>query len=95
MLFAVPVRPGMRARIPAVVHVDGSARPQAVTREANPRFHALLHAFAAHTGVPVLLNTSFNVAGEPRVCRPPEAVAAAVAMPLDALVLGDFLALPA
>ena len=67
MLFACPVRPDRRDRIPAVWHCDGTARVQIVRREANPRFHELLSCFFAQTGVPMVLNTSFND-NEPIVC---------------------------
>jgi len=82
------VREARRALIPAVVHVDGSARPQTVTRAANPRFHALIEAFEALTGVPMLLNTSFNE-NEPIVCRPEEALDCFLRTQMDRLVLGD------
>lgn len=91
MLFVVPVRPAWRDRLPAVTHVDGTARVQTVRAEMNPRFHALLSAFEVRTGLPILLNTSFNVKGQPIVCTPAEAVDTAIAAGLDALVLGDFL----
>ncbi len=85
--------------LPAVTHVDGSARPQVVDPEASPRFAALLAAFERHTGCPVLLNTSFNVAGEPIVATPADALMTFAAAGLDALVLEDCLldrrALPA
>jgi carbamoyltransferase len=64
-----PVRPEWRGRLAAVTHVDGTARVQAVDAETSPRFHALLHAFGSRSGIPVLLNTSFNLAGEPIVSR--------------------------
>ncbi|HEU5431800.1 MAG TPA: carbamoyltransferase C-terminal domain-containing protein, partial [Thermomicrobiales bacterium] len=70
MLFVHDVRPDRADRIPAVRHVDGTARIQTVNRAHNPRFHALLTAFGARTGVPVLVNTSFNTRGEPIVCTP-------------------------
>jgi len=75
--------------IAAVVHVDGTARLQTVDRTASPRFHALLRAFGALTGVPVLLNTSFNIAGEPIVCSPADACRCFGAADLDGLVLGE------
>jgi carbamoyltransferase len=75
MLLVQPVRAEARERIPAVTHVDGTARLQSVTRDANPDYHRLIGAFAARTGVPVILNTSFNLRGEPIVHRPEEAVA--------------------
>ena len=83
----------------AVTHVDGSARPQTVDRHVQPRYAALLEAFLQLTGCPVLLNTSFNVAGEPIVCSPVDALFTFSSADLDALVLEDFLldagALPA
>jgi carbamoyltransferase len=91
MLQAARVRSGKRERIPAVVHVDGSARVQTVERATNPRFHALLRAFERRTGVPVLLNTSFNDRGEPLVETPGDALATFLATELDALALGDHL----
>jgi carbamoyltransferase len=89
MTRVVPVRESRRGEIPAVVHVDGTARVQTVARGAEPRFHALIAAFAERTRVPVLLNTSFNVAGEPIVCSPEDAVRCFTAADLDGLVLGD------
>ncbi len=75
---------------PAPTHVDGTGRLQTVTREANPRYHALISAFRDLTGVPVVLNTSFND-NEPIVCRPEEAIDCFLRTQMDALVLGDFL----
>lgn len=90
MTLAFAVRPGKRSQIPAPTHVDGTGRLQTVTREANPRFHALISAFRDLTGVPVVLNTSFND-NEPIVCRPEEALDCFERTQMDALVLGDFL----
>jgi carbamoyltransferase len=90
MLFAPPIRPGLTARIPAVAHVDGTARIQLVHREANPRFHELISRFHARTGVPMVLNTSFNDS-EPIVCSPTDAVRTFLATRIDVLVLGDLL----
>jgi carbamoyltransferase len=73
MLFACPVRTERRDRIPAIVHQDGSARLQLVTRESNPRFHELISCFFARTGVPLVINTSFNDS-EPIVCTPTDAI---------------------
>ena len=84
-----PVRPEARSRIAGVVHVDGSGRLQTVERDELPRLHALLGLFEARAGVPVLLNTSFNVAGEPIVCSPEDACRCFRAAGLDGLVLGD------
>jgi carbamoyltransferase len=89
MLFAVPVREGKRAEIPAVTHVDGSARVQTLREEENPRFYALIRAFYELTGVPILLNTSFNVNSEPIVNTPAEAIRCFLGTGIDLLVLGD------
>jgi carbamoyltransferase len=67
MLFALPTRPERIGQIPAVVHVDGTCRAQTVTRGQNPKWYDLILAFSRETGVPLLLNTSFNLAGEPLV----------------------------
>jgi carbamoyltransferase len=77
----------VRSEIPAVTHVDQSARLQTVDAERSPRFHALLSAFERLTGCPVLVNTSFNVRGEPIVCTPEEAVRCFLATGMDTLVL--------
>jgi len=90
MTLAYPVRPEKRDKIPAPTHVDGSGRLQTVTKEANARYQALISAFRNLTGVPVLLNTSFND-NEPIVCRPEEAIDCFQRTQMDALVLGDFL----
>jgi carbamoyltransferase len=84
-----PVLPAARGAIAAVVHVDGTGRLQTVDRDALPRLHALLGHFERHSGVPVLLNTSFNVAGEPIVCSPDDACRTFRLADLDAMVLGD------
>jgi carbamoyltransferase len=90
MTLAYSVRPEKREKIPAPTHVDGTGRLQTVTREANPRYHGLISAFHKLTGVPVVLNTSFND-NEPIVCRPEEALDCFLRTQMDALVLGDFL----
>lgn len=77
--------------LPAVTHVDGSARVQTVDREVDPRFHALLTEFGRLTGYPVLLNTSFNMRGEPIVCDPSDAISCFVRASLDVLVAGDIM----
>jgi carbamoyltransferase len=92
MLLVLPVRADRRDAIPAVTHVDGSARLQTVDAATNPLFHRLISQFEARTGVPVVLNTSFNLRGEPIVHRPEEAVADFLKTEMDALVLGDYLA---
>ena len=91
MLFVLPVRPEKRCVIPAVTHVDGTGRVQSVTRASDPGFHRLITNFERLTGVPVVLNTSFNVRGEPIVNTPQEAVADFVGTQMDALFLGPFL----
>jgi carbamoyltransferase len=91
MLFRANVKLAKRSVIPAVVHVDGSARPQTVTREQNAFFFDLISAFDRRSGIPVLLNTSFNTAGEPMVCTPEDAIKTFLATGLDLLVLDDFL----
>jgi carbamoyltransferase len=90
MTQAYQVRPERRERIPAVTHVDGSGRLQTVTREANPRYWRLIDAFRALTGVPLVLNTSFNDS-EPVVCRPAEALDCFLRTRMDALILGHWL----
>jgi carbamoyltransferase len=80
-----------RSTLPAITHVDYSARVQTVSREDNPRFHDLLSAFEQRTGCPVLVNTSFNVRGEPPVCTPEDAYRCFMNTEMDYLVLGNFL----
>ena len=81
------VRPERAAQIPGVTHVDGTARVQAVSQGESPAFHALIAAFGALTGVPVVLNTSFNLKGEPIVCSPDEAIHDLTHANLDAVYL--------
>jgi carbamoyltransferase len=91
MLFIFDVRPDKAARIPAVRHVDGTARVQTVNRRQHALYYDLLAAFRKLTGVPVLVNTSFNTRGEPMVNSPRDAVESFWTSPLDALVIGPFL----
>ncbi|MBV9713110.1 MAG: nodulation protein, partial [Ktedonobacteraceae bacterium] len=91
MLFVYDVRPEKAERIPAVRHVDGTARIQTINRTQHPLYYDLLKAFQARTGVPVLVNTSFNTRGEPIVCTPRDAIESFWTSPLDALVIGSFL----
>jgi carbamoyltransferase len=91
MLFVVQVRKPYQAQLPAVTHVDGSARVQTVVQTDHPRFWHLLNAFGKVSGVPILLNTSFNVRGQPIVRTPQEAIATFLSAQLDALVIGNFL----
>jgi carbamoyltransferase len=90
MTMVLPVRTEKRALVPAIVHVDGTARAQTVEREANPLFYALIEAFERRTGVPMLLNTSFNE-NEPIVCAPDDALACFARTEMDLLALGPFL----
>jgi carbamoyltransferase len=88
MLFAPEVKPAQRNRIPAVVHKDGTARVQLVSRKSNPRFHELISAFFAKTGVPLVVNTSFNDS-EPIVCTPTDAIVTFRKSGIDALFMDD------
>ncbi|KIG15491.1 Carbamoyltransferase [Enhygromyxa salina] len=91
MLFAVDVRPEKREQIPVVVHHDGSSRPQVVHAEQHPRYHAMIAAFEQRTGIPMVVNTSFNRGGEAIACNPVEAMRSFVGLGADAIVLGDCL----
>jgi carbamoyltransferase len=91
MLFVYNVSPEKADRIPAVRHVDGTARIQTINRSQNALYYDLIKAFERRTGVPVLINTSFNTRGEPIVCSPRHAVESFWTSPLDALVIGPFL----
>jgi carbamoyltransferase len=90
MLFVFDVMPAAADAIPAVRHVDGTARIQTVSREQSPLYYDLISAFERRTGVPVLVNTSFNTRGEPIVCTPRQALESFWTSPLDALVIGPF-----
>jgi len=91
MLVTTSVKEEWRNKIPAVTHIDNSARHQSVTAESNPRFHKLLNAFYDKTGIPVLLNTSFNGPHEPIVESPLDAIKSMLSCKLDFLVLGNIL----
>ncbi|NKB20132.1 MAG: carbamoyltransferase [Alphaproteobacteria bacterium] len=95
MLFVPTVVPDKRDIIPAVTHVDGTARVQTVTKERNPHFRRLVESFEAQTGVPVLLNTSFNDNGEPIVETPEDAIRCFLKTDIDALLIGDHLLIKA
>jgi carbamoyltransferase len=90
MLFVAQVRPAFRTHLPAVTHVDGSARLQVVRHEANPRFWALINAFAGRSNVPVVLNTSFNLRGQPIIRDPYTALTTFLASEIDLLVMGSY-----
>ncbi len=91
MLFVYCVRSDKADKIPAVRHVDGTARIQTINAEQHPRYHSLLKEFKELTGVPVLVNTSFNTRGEPIVCTPRDAIECFWTSPFDALVINSFL----
>ena len=91
MVFVYDVRPDKADRIPAVRHVDGTARIQTINRAQNAAYYDLLKAFGEKSGVPVLINTSFNTRGEPVVCTPRDAVESYCTTPLDALAIGPFI----
>jgi carbamoyltransferase len=90
MTVAYDVPAERRAEIPAVIHVDGSTRPQAVSETAQPRYFRLIEAVAREKGAPVVLNTSLNVKGEPIACTPMDALRCFFSSGIDALVLGDY-----
>jgi len=89
-LFGIDKLNVPRSDIPAVTHVDYSARIQTVHKDTNPRYHALISAFERRTGCPVLINTSFNVRGEPIVCTPEDAFRCFMGTELDALAVGNY-----
>ncbi|MFH8489204.1 carbamoyltransferase [Streptomyces longisporoflavus] len=91
MTFVFAVRPEFHDVIPGAMHVDGTSRAQTVTADSNPELAELLAAFTELTGVPCLVNTSFNIAGEPIVCSPADALACFLHTEIDCLVLGRFL----
>jgi carbamoyltransferase len=90
-LFGLDRLNAQRSLLPAITHVDYSARVQTVDAKTNPRFYQLIQAFAVKTSVPMLINTSFNVRGEPPVCSPDDAIAGFLATDMDYLVMGNYL----
>ncbi|MBI1739039.1 MAG: carbamoyltransferase [Acidobacteria bacterium] len=91
MLYVVPVRPEQQSRVPAITHVDGTGRLQTVFREHSPRYYRLIERFGQATGVPMVLNTSFNLKGEPIVNTPANAFSTFSRSEMDCLVLENFL----
>ena len=91
MIMAFPVNKEISSSIPAVVHVDGTARPQEVSKKYNFKFWSLLDEFEKITGHAILINSSFNIQGEPVVCTPTDALRTFGGTGLDILVLGDFI----
>jgi carbamoyltransferase len=90
MVLTAQVRPEKRSVIPSVTHVDGSARPQTVERDVSPLYWHLIYEFGQRTGVPVVMNTSFNLRGEPIVCSPTDAIRTFFSSGMDALVISNF-----
>jgi carbamoyltransferase len=90
MVLTAQVRPEKRSVIPSVTHVDGSARPQTVERDVNPLYWRLISEFGRRTGVPVVMNTSFNLRGEPIVSSPTDAIRTFFSSGMDALIIGSF-----
>lgn len=91
MILTSQVKPEKRRVIPAVTHVDGSARPQTIEKDVNPLYWKLIREFGDRTGVPVVLNTSLNLRGEPIACTPTDALRTFFSSGMDALVIGDFI----
>ena len=91
MLYVVPVKPEKRTALPAITHVDGTGRLQTVFREQSPRYYSLIERFGQATGLPVVLNTSFNLKGEPIVTTPANAFHTYSSSEMDTLVLGNFI----
>jgi carbamoyltransferase len=91
MLFITQVRPDKKSVLPAITHVDGTARPQTVSRRTNPLYWEVIHEFGKLRGHPVVLNTSFNIMGEPIVCTPPQAIRCFYGTGIDVLAIGSYL----
>jgi carbamoyltransferase len=91
MLYVVPTKENQRENLAAVTHVDGTARVQTVSRKQNQRYYDLIERFGQATGVPVVLNTSFNLKGEPLANTPADAVSTFCRSEMECLVIGDFL----
>ena len=92
MIMAFPVKEKYKEIFPSCVHVDGTARPQTVSKEHNPRYWNLIREFKKITGYGIVINTSFNIQGEPLVCRPTDALRTFGGTGIDYLMMGDFIA---
>ena len=90
LLFGIDKLNVTRSEVPAITHVDYSARIQTVHADTNPRFHALLSKFKENTGCPLIVNTSFNVRGEPIICSPTHAFKCFMGTELDILAIGNY-----
>jgi len=93
MLLVLPVKESKRKDVPAICHIDGTGRLQTVRREDNPLYWELINEFKKLTGMPMVLNTSFNVRGEPIVCTPEDALKCFLSTQMDALIVGNYLVL--
>lgn len=91
MLYVVPVKPDWRKKVPAINHADNTARPQLVYKQENPLYYSLIEAFYKKTGVPLILNTSFNLKGEPIVSSPQDAYSTFMRSGIDILVMGNYI----
>ena len=90
MLLAAHVKPGMGELVPAITHVDNTARVQTVTRDINAPYYDLISAFEKRTGIPMILETSFNIAGEPIVETPEDAIKCFLSTDIDVLCIDNF-----
>jgi carbamoyltransferase len=90
MLFVADIKPSKRSLIPAVTHIDGTGRIQTVSKKLNPKFHSLIESFYKKTGVPILLNTSFNDNGQPIIESPTDAIETFLKLDLDFLIIGEY-----
>ena len=91
MILAFKVKPEKWKEVPAIVHVDGSARPQSVMKKTNPKYYKMIREFEKLSGVPIVLNTSFNVNKEPIVLTPSDAIKCFLSTGIDALAINDYL----
>lgn len=91
MLFVYPFKESKKKLVPAVVHVDGSGRLQTITKEQNEDYYNVIHEFEKITGVPILINTSFNIRGEPIVCSPKDAYRCMMGTGIDYLIMDNFM----
>lgn len=91
MLLVYPFKKSVQSKVPAVVHVDGTGRLQTIDQKSNPKYYQLINAYYKKTGIPLILNTSFNVKGEPIVCTPENAIECFLNTQIDYLVLGNYL----
>jgi carbamoyltransferase len=91
MLLVDRIQPKLQSQVPAVQHVDGTVRVQTVRPNVHPFFHEVISAFFALTGVPLVVNTSLNIHGEPLVCTPVDALRAFAAVSLDSIAIGSYL----